>query len=88
MFVHAPRVTNLPALINSPEDEIRRYKERALQSLEHKYDRPGSLLGDVHDKLIYDGHPGGVGDRCGGGLVGQRHFVPSISCAFQMRGDT
>jgi predicted Zn-dependent peptidase len=41
------------------EDEIRRYKERALQGLEHRYDRPGTLLGDVFDKLMYGEHPAG-----------------------------
>jgi predicted Zn-dependent peptidase len=41
------------------EDEIRRYKERALQGLEHRYDRPGTLLGDVCDKLMYGDHPAG-----------------------------
>ncbi len=41
------------------EDEIRRYRERALQGLEHRYDRPGTLLSDVCGKLLYGSHPAG-----------------------------
>lgn len=41
------------------EDEIRRYKERTLQGLEHRYDRPRSILGDVCGKLMYGNHPAG-----------------------------
>jgi zinc protease len=41
------------------EDEIRRCKERALQGLEHRYDRPGTLLSDVCGKLTYGEHPAG-----------------------------
>jgi len=39
------------------EDEIRRYKERAIQNLKHRYDRPGSLLNDAYEKLIFKEHP-------------------------------
>ncbi|MHC4663340.1 MAG: M16 family metallopeptidase [Planctomycetota bacterium] len=39
------------------EDELRRYRERALQNLEHRYDRPRGLLRDVSGKLLYGKHP-------------------------------
>lgn len=41
------------------DDEIRRYKEKALQNLTHRYDRPGSVLRDVYGNLIYGNHPAG-----------------------------
>ncbi len=41
------------------EDEIRRYKEKTLQNLEHRYDRPGTLLSDVYSSLLYESHPAG-----------------------------
>ncbi|TET38498.1 MAG: insulinase family protein [Planctomycetota bacterium] len=41
------------------EDEIRRYREKTLQGLRHRYDRARSILGDTSGKLLYGGHPAG-----------------------------
>jgi predicted Zn-dependent peptidase len=41
------------------DDEIRRYREKALQNLEHRYDRPGTLLSDMYSSLLYESHPAG-----------------------------
>jgi predicted Zn-dependent peptidase len=41
------------------EDEIRRYREQAIQGIEHRYDRPGTVLDDVAKTLVYGAHPAG-----------------------------